>query len=98
MTWQSLQMLPLASDLEEQQIREQLILDPLNSEKKSVFDTFMKIAVCIGCISTTNSLGIYLGTLNQCRVVCCSLIPNPDFPKCTCNKEHRPSPTAIVIA
>lgn len=37
MTWQFLQMLPLASDLEEQQIRERLICDPLNTEGKNQY-------------------------------------------------------------
>lgn len=37
MMWQFLQMLPLESDLEEQQIREKLILDPLNTEGKNQY-------------------------------------------------------------
>lgn len=98
MTWQFLQMLPLASDLEEKQIREQLILDLLNSEgEQSVFDTFLKIAVLTVCISTSTSSSIYLVILSQCHV-CSFLIFNPDFPKYTCNKKHRHSPRGVVVA
>jgi len=83
-------MLPLASDLEEQQIGEDLILGVPNKggEKKSIFDTFIRNPFCIGYIHTTNSLDIYLSTFKQGHVVGCSLIRNRDFLKCTCNKEH----------